>query len=857
MIGRRLGRFTILAKLGEGGMGQVYLARDEELGRRVALKLLPPHLAADRSRLGRLQREARAVASLNHPNIVTLYSFEACEGLHFLSLELVEGKTLDELLPAGGFSGEDLRRIALSICEALVAAHARGITHRDLKPSNVMIGDDGRVKVLDFGLAKATLLATTVGSEAQMPTLTDTRSGFAVGTPPYMSPEQLSGGAVDHRTDLFSFGVLLYELATGRRPFPGETAGAVMASILRDEPDFDLEQLPSPLSEILDRCLRKNPAERFDNALQLLEKLRAWQPTAVSARAAPARRARWRNRAPWLVMAGLLAALSVVAALRARGGRSTPGSEAGEPLVAVPAWTSAGEAPELDRAAEGLRAGVQARLAEIPGLRVLTPAVAEGDSNGRSAGNDRLRPTVLVHGDLSTDGGELQVNVGLTDTALGVVLWSHRYASGVERASALEAEIARALGDVLSVPLSRRERARLADDPARRLRAYGYVLRGYEKLRDPAAPEAESAALELFRQATRSDPELASAQVGLSEALWRRFHRHRETADLVEAEAAAESARSLEPGLPAALLARARILRSRGDGGSAIRELGALLSELPRPDAAWRELAASYVAIGDLGEAERSLRTAVELAPNEWPNWNELGRLLQRQGDYAAAEAAYRRAAELAPGATAAPRQNLAAVAILRGEFDTAIEAYERIPGDVRDAELASNVATAYFFSNHPDKWVRAERSYRLAARLDPGNEVIQANLGDLYGALGRSAEALAQYRAALARVERKLAAGGGEDVELELRRALFAAKAGECGRAVADAVGLRARIGESADDLHLLGLTFAVCGRDDDALAALGLAVRRGVSLEMLAREPELTRLRAHPGFARLSAPR
>ena len=218
-VGERLGSYEILARIGAGGMGVVYRAADTKLRRAVALKVLPPEMARDPERLARFQREARSVAALNHPHIVTLHSVEEVDGIHFLTMELVEGQPLDRLIPEGGLPVDRILEVASAIAEALAAAHERGIVHRDLKPANVMLTDEGRVKVLDFGLAKE-IHAPNPG-DATLTLAGSTGAGIVMGTPAYMSPEQIAGRALDHRTDIFSFGAMLYEMTTGQRPFQG------------------------------------------------------------------------------------------------------------------------------------------------------------------------------------------------------------------------------------------------------------------------------------------------------------------------------------------------------------------------------------------------------------------------------------------------------------------------------------------------------------------------------------------------------------------------------------------------------------------------------------------------------------
>ena len=293
-VGSRIAHYDVTAKIGEGGMGEVYRARDTKLDRDVALKVLPLAFTDDPDRLARFEREAKVLASLNHPNIGHIYGLEEAEGQKALVLELVEGPTLAERIKQGPIPVDEALPIAKQIAEALEAAHEQGIIHRDLKPANVKVKDDGTVKVLDFGLAKA-LDATPQGDPSESPTLTAsaTRMGVIMGTAAYMSPEQASGTAVDKRADIWSFGVVLYEMLTGQRMFTGETVPHVLASVLRADPDWTTlpPETPSALRRVLRRCLEKDRKDRLrdigDVGLEIREALRSPDRETTEAVVAP------------------------------------------------------------------------------------------------------------------------------------------------------------------------------------------------------------------------------------------------------------------------------------------------------------------------------------------------------------------------------------------------------------------------------------------------------------------------------------------------------------------------------------------------------------------------------------------
>src|SRR3954447_14444027 len=313
--GFRLGAYEVLSALGAGGMGEVYRARDTRLSRDVAIKVLPAERLADERRRRRFQQEARALSSLNHPHIVTIYDVESAGPVDFIVMEFVRGSPLDQLIPSRGLRVSELLRIAVPVAEALAAAHARGIIHRDVKPANLMVGDDGVVKVLDFGLSK--LLEPD--EERDGATATDLRQGDVsavgriAGTPAYMAPEQASGGKVDARSDVFSFGAVLYEMATGARAFDGHSSAETLAAVLAGQlkPPTQITAVPRELERVILRCLRKEPDRRYQAMLDVRNDLQEVEQEIESRRSGmPARPPR-----RWFKMAIALAITAVAAAV--------------------------------------------------------------------------------------------------------------------------------------------------------------------------------------------------------------------------------------------------------------------------------------------------------------------------------------------------------------------------------------------------------------------------------------------------------------------------------------------------------------------------------------------------------------
>ena len=470
-VGDRLGPYEILARIGAGGMGVVYRAADTKLRRSVALKVLPPEMARDPVRLARFQREARSVAALNHPHIVTLHSVEEIDGIHFLTMELVGGEPLDRLIPEGGLPVDRILEIAGAIAEALAAAHERDIVHRDLKPANVMVTHEGRVKVLDFGLAKE--IHAVNSGDATLTLAGSTGVGVVMGTPAYMSPEQVAGRAIDYRTDIFSFGTMLYEMTTGQRPFQGRSAPELASAILRDAPQPLAELragVPEGLERVIGHCLQKNAADRFASARDL------------------------RN--------GLRAVTTVM-----KGDSGAVRAEEGF-WVAVLPFSYGGANAELAALADGMSEEIVTGLSRFSYLRVIARSslrYAREAVDVRAVGKE-LGARYVMQGSLRQAGSTLRITVQLVDAGSGSHLWAETY----DRT--FRPEEIFALQDDL-VP---RIVATVADTRGVLPRTMGEALRG----REPEELTPYEAMLRSFAYHNRvSAGEHAAARAGLERAL--------------------------------------------------------------------------------------------------------------------------------------------------------------------------------------------------------------------------------------------------------------------------------------------------------------------------------------------------
>jgi Flp pilus assembly protein TadD len=840
MVGSTLGHYEIRDRLGAGGMGEVFLAFDTKLEREVALKVLHPELAGDRARLDRFRREAKAVAALNHPHIVTIHSVEEAGGIHFLTMELIRGETLSRAISKQEMESDEFLKLAIPLADALSVAHESGIVHRDLKPANIMIGDDGRVRILDFGLAK--LREPAIRPDASEATTAElTQPGQLVGTVAYMSPEQVQAAPVDHRSDIFTLCVIFYEMIVGRRPFKGAAMGDIISAIVRDTPASvtDLRpRLPRQIGRILRRGLEKDVERRYQTAKDLRNELQDLQSELAEERLRP----RPRRYAAWAVPT-LLAAAVVAWIL-------WPASAARRQGVAVLPFANLTGSAEIDHLAEGIAASLIAKLSELTGLRVVGRAQAwKYRSSGADAGQigKELGVELLLVGEVRQhDQDQLHVAAHLTDTQSGSVVWSEGFAGRRQDLFDLEQEIAQRLTAVLSIPLSRKEQRRLGQDPTRSFEAYDLYLRGQRELQLLGDPKSAGRAHDLFRRAVEIDPEFALARVGTSEALLASYEQDPNAEYLQQAEREVGKAMDIDPELHSAHVTLARIYRITGRYEESIAKLRQLLADHPKPDEAYRELAYSYEQAGDRRAAEDCLRTALAFGSEDWYNWNALGAFLMAGGRTEEAREVLVQAAERAPAEITWPLENLALLEMLEGDWESATEVFEQIPTPTRDPTLAANVGTAYFYMGQLDK---AETQYRLAKTLAPKEPLYRRDLGDLYARMNRPQDAQREYREALALVEEALVANP-KDHEKRLSKAVFAAKAEECPTAVALARELGAEREPPAEQLHDLAQVYAICGETAAALESLRAAIEKGVSAERVCDEDEFRALRDHPGF-------
>ena len=608
--GTRLGPYVVEAPLGAGGMGEVYRARDERLGRGVALKVLPEAFAADPERLRRFETEARAAAAISHPNVLVVHDVSVTRP-PFVVFELLEGQTLRERMAAASLAAADAIDFARQIARGLAAAHDKGVVHRDLKPDNVFVTRDGLAKILDFGLARIDEGGSSATDLTSLPTLARTAAHVVLGTVGYMSPEQVRGLPVDHRSDLFSLGILLYEMLTGQRAFSRGSVAESQAAILRDEPPPPLPGRPlAPgIERVLRRCLAKRPEERFPAARELLFALEAV------------------GSAP----------------------QAEPPEEAKAPSIAVLPFADLSPARDQEYFCDGLAEELIAALARIRGVRV---ASRTSSFQFRASGADvraigeRLGVGAVLEGSVRRAGERLRVSVQLVGTSDGYQLWSERYDRQADDVFAIQEEIAQSVAGALQVVLTERDRDALQARRAASLEAYELYLRGRRVLNSLRHLRT---ALPLFERAIQIDPGFALAHAGLAElSHWLYAWAGGREEDRRRAESASRRALELAPDLAEVHAARGAALALGREHEAAATEFEAAIRLNPQLWEAYWMFGRMRFAEGRRDEAERLWTKAMAVRPEDYQVPLLMAMIYRGGGRASELEATQRRGIELA-----------------------------------------------------------------------------------------------------------------------------------------------------------------------------------------------------------------
>ena len=835
------GRFLIEEKLGSGAAGTVFVARDQKLGRAVAIKVLSR--APDAASLARFAQEARAAGSLNHANVLVVHDVGVDRGVPFIVSELLRGRTLRARLAEGALPLEEALRLAVQLARGLAATHAHGIVHRDLKPENLFLLEDERLKILDFGLAK---LQTPVSpTDPGAPPGLGTESGAIVGTIPYMSPEQVRGRSAEARSDLFAFGAILYEMLSGRAPFPGPSTFEIGHSILHADPARLPDRVPAAVRAIVLRCLAKRPEDRVQSARELVQLLEAIAPE-------PRRRSLIDRRVLGL-SAGVLALLGAAAGWRWVSRHPAPAA-AQAPLprrLAVLPFRVLGASADAEALCAGLGEILTNQLLQLEqlhgSLNVVSPVdVAKEHATSARDARNAFGATLAVTGNIQWSGDRILVAANLVDTGSQLVLEARDFEVTGQDIPAMSKLLVQKVAEMLELEVrpdvTGQGAASLSSSPA-----YALYLQGRGYLQRYDRVENIDRAMAAFDGALKQDPDFALAHAGKAEAWLRRDRIIRDPSALEHARSSSLRAVELAKDLGQVELTAGLVHLAAGEHALAIEAFQrARRSEPKNPDAI-RELGNALDAAGRTAEAEATFQRAVQQTPEAWSALRDLGVFYNRHGRLEEALSAFQRVVAMTPD-NYASYASLGGIYLRLGRYQEAAMALQKSLALRPTSRAYNNLGTVRYFER---RYLEASDAYRKATQLTPSDERVWAGLADsLRWVPGNSDEAAGAYRQAIALAEQQ-ARRNPHDAELHSRLAMYHAYAGDQ-KAADDELQEALRLGkQDGAVLFRAVLVHEQMGRREQALRALEEALKAGYSREEIGKDRALDALRQDPRYA------
>lgn len=846
-------RYRIEAEAGEGGMGKVYRATDLDLHRTVALKIVRPDLVSSSQSLDQLIHEISIASQISHKNVLRIHDLGEASGLRFVSMAWAEGEDLGHLLKrTGALPEERILELACEICEGLEAAHEQGITHRDLKPGNILLTSGDHACIADFGLAHSVDSAAAQAIKLLETSSSGLHSASVSGTPRYMSPEQVDGTAIDHRTDIYSLGLILFEMATGRIPFNDDSVFQTMTQRLTEKPVSPKLLNPAisdKLAAIIIRCLEREPKERYASVHELLVDLRSKPEPALAPPGEIHTKASRLKRA-WLPAS--LAALVLLAGAgwfwQWRTTRLEPPSNG--KYIAVLPFRIVGSDPNLKYRAEGIADSISARLSSLASLHPISASALERVNLSQPEENvgKQLGANLLVNGIVQSEGDEIKIDVSIYNTEKRHTLWSKSYRGAVADLFTLEDEISNDTESALKINPTTEERERQAPAPTQNLAAYDLYLKGRDILKNHRDESNLKEALGLFEQACKQDDSFALAWTGVADASLQLYRVTGDTLAASKALAAAREASRRNNNLPEVHFALGSVYSATGRNAEAVSEIKHALQLSPNSDDGYIRLGRAYLATGQKDDGLSALKKAVQLNPYYWYNHNQLGAGYYRLGRNDDAIREFKEQVARNP-LNEDGHNNLGGMYLLQAQWKKSIPEFEKAIKIHPSADEYSNLATAYY---QLGRYTAAIPVYRQALALDPNRADVLRNLAETYASTGQKQQADESYDRAIRLLY--------EQLEVNPQNANAMATLAMCylgkkNMPKARQLIAQARAINSADSnfMYNQAVILGLDGNTAEALKVLRSALENGYSFEYCLSDPDLKAVRDAPGFSAL----
>jgi tetratricopeptide (TPR) repeat protein/TolB-like protein/predicted Ser/Thr protein kinase len=862
-------RYEILELLGQGGMGAVYKARDTELGRLVALKLIRADLASNPEILRRFKQELILAREVTHRNVIRIFDLGQAKGFKFITMEFVEGRDLRAVLrERGKLPPEETVRIIAQVCRALESAHAAGVVHRDLKPQNIMLDAKDRVYVMDFGIAHS----------LESPGMTQT--GALMGTPEYMSPEQAKGIKVDARSDLFALGIIFYEMLTGISPYKADTALATLLKRTQERPPPLAEvdpTIPKAISDVVMKCLEIDRDHRYSTAREILEDLGHEMPTSVrtvaptrpptAAAPKPAEVSLFQQYRIWIVAAGVAMLMILFFAIpkiqhlffpSRPGGTGVAATTAGLPslsegrFVAVLPFRVLGDATALGYVADGLGEALSAKLFQLKDVR-LTSSTAAAKTDPKTPLSQvakELGVNLIVHGTVQGSGDNLRVTINLDNVAENRLVWSEEFAGVTGDLLTIEDHIYARLVDALALKPSNEELARATSHPTENVEAYDLYLKGRRAMRGQQDVNNINKAIGFYEEALKKDASFALAYAGIADATLVMYYQKKDSFWTQKALGAAQQAQRLNDNLPEVHFSLGNVYAASGKRAEAIAQLKRALELAPNSDDGYRAIGKAYLALGQKDLALQAYQKAVEINPYYWVNYNSIGTAYSELGQYEEALGVFRKMIELEPG-NSFGYLNVGAVYFQQGKYDECIPFFQKALQIQPQYMTYSNLGTAYFYLK---RYTDSVPMFEKAVELNPNDGLLMGNLADAYRWSGQQDRARATYDRAIALAFKELQVNP-RDANVMDELSLYYAKKGNPTQALDFIHRARSIKPMDINILYDEAVVYAMSGRSTEALNTLREALQKGYSVQEAKNDPELANLQSRPEFAKLVA--